>query len=78
MELQRASLPLKRAAFGDLSPEVAGTLQLIGGVEMTQGQVRQAHRSMRKVKHGGGQTCSTVDHSFSHLNITPPPDNELN
>ncbi|XP_067090582.1 tetratricopeptide repeat protein 23 [Osmerus mordax] len=47
-ELQRASLPLKRAAFGDLSPEVAGTLQLIGGVEMTQGQVRQAHRSMRK------------------------------
>ncbi|CAB1323216.1 unnamed protein product [Coregonus sp. 'balchen'] len=38
VEIQRESLALKRETFGDLSPEVADTLQLIGGVEMTQGQ----------------------------------------
>lgn len=48
VELQGASLPLKRETFGDLSPEVADTLQLIGGVEMSQGLVVQAHRSLRK------------------------------
>ncbi|KAJ8003227.1 hypothetical protein DPEC_G00167210 [Dallia pectoralis] len=48
LEIQRESLPLKRETFGDLSPEVADTLQLIGGVEMTQGQVKPAHRTMTK------------------------------
>ncbi|XP_041965930.1 tetratricopeptide repeat protein 23 [Alosa sapidissima] len=46
--LQRESLALKRSAFGDLSTEVAETLQLIGGVEMTQGQMKQAHKTMSK------------------------------
>ncbi|XP_031420274.1 tetratricopeptide repeat protein 23 [Clupea harengus] len=46
--LQRESLALKRNTFGDLSTEVAETLQLIGGVEMTQGQMKQAHRTMSK------------------------------
>ncbi|XP_010891003.4 tetratricopeptide repeat protein 23 isoform X2 [Esox lucius] len=48
VEIQRESLHLKRETFGDLSPEVADTLQLIGGVEMTQGQVKQAHVTMTK------------------------------
>uniref|UniRef100_UPI003AAFB94B tetratricopeptide repeat protein 23 n=1 Tax=Centroberyx gerrardi TaxID=166262 RepID=UPI003AAFB94B len=48
VEIQRSSLALKRSTFGDLSAEVADTLQLIGGVEMTQGRIRQAHRSMSK------------------------------
>ncbi|XP_013858986.1 tetratricopeptide repeat protein 23 isoform X2 [Austrofundulus limnaeus] len=48
MEIQRASLDSKRAAFGDLSVEVADTLQLIGSVEMTEGQMNQAHRTMTK------------------------------
>ncbi|XP_062403916.1 tetratricopeptide repeat protein 23 [Sardina pilchardus] len=46
--LQRESLALKRSAFGDLSAEVAETLQLIGGVEMTQGQMKRAHKTMSK------------------------------
>ena len=50
--LQRESLALKRNTFGDLSTEVAETLQLIGGVEMTQGQMKQAHRTMSKVSPG--------------------------
>lgn len=48
VELQGASLPLKRETFGDLSPEVADTLQLMGGVEMSRGLVVEAHRSLRK------------------------------
>ncbi|XP_030621190.1 tetratricopeptide repeat protein 23 [Chanos chanos] len=48
VEIQRESLALKRKTFGDLSAELADTLQLIGGVEMTQGQMRQAYRTMKK------------------------------
>ncbi|KAG7473250.1 hypothetical protein MATL_G00093640 [Megalops atlanticus] len=48
VKIQRESLPLKRSVFGDLSAEVAETLQLIGGVEMTQGDMRRAHRTMSK------------------------------
>ncbi|KAG9340754.1 hypothetical protein JZ751_020346 [Albula glossodonta] len=48
VKLQRGSLPMKRIMFGDLSPEVVDTLQLIGGVEMTQGDMRRAHRTMSK------------------------------
>ena len=49
MEIQRASLATKRSTFGDLSAEVADTLQLIGSVEMSEGRVKQAHRTMTKV-----------------------------
>ncbi|XP_056242954.1 tetratricopeptide repeat protein 23 isoform X1 [Seriola aureovittata] len=48
VEIQRASLILKRSTFGDLSAEVADTLQLIGSVEMTEGRMIQAHRTMTK------------------------------
>ncbi|XP_036391428.1 tetratricopeptide repeat protein 23 [Megalops cyprinoides] len=48
VKIQRESLPLKRSVFGDLSAEVAETLQLIAGVEMTQGDMRRAHRTMSK------------------------------
>ncbi|KAM4619092.1 tetratricopeptide repeat protein 23 [Polymixia lowei] len=48
VEIQRSSLAPKRSTFGDLSAEVADTLQLIGGVEMTQGRIKQAHRTMGK------------------------------
>ncbi|KAG5839749.1 hypothetical protein ANANG_G00208250 [Anguilla anguilla] len=48
VKLQRESLGPKSSAFGDLSQEVADTLQLIGGVEMTQGDMRRAHRTMSK------------------------------
>ncbi|KAG7523028.1 tetratricopeptide repeat protein 23-like isoform X2 [Solea senegalensis] len=48
VEIQRSSLPLKRSTFGDLSTEVADTLQLIGSVEMTEGRMVQAHRTMTK------------------------------
>lgn len=48
LELQKASLPCKRTLFGDLSAEVADTLQLMGSVEMTRGQLLQAYRSMAK------------------------------
>ncbi|XP_070763897.1 tetratricopeptide repeat protein 23 [Enoplosus armatus] len=48
VEIQRASLATKRSAFGDPSPEVADTLQLIGSVEMTEGKMKQAHRTMTK------------------------------
>ncbi|XP_056333814.1 tetratricopeptide repeat protein 23 [Danio aesculapii] len=47
-ELQRESLSLKKSTFGELSAEVAETLQLIGGVEMTQGHMRHAHRTLKK------------------------------
>ncbi|XP_008290207.1 tetratricopeptide repeat protein 23 isoform X2 [Stegastes partitus] len=46
--IQRASLDSKRSAFGELSAEVADTLQLIGSVEMTEGKMNQAHRTMTK------------------------------
>ncbi|XP_076589084.1 tetratricopeptide repeat protein 23 isoform X1 [Chaetodon auriga] len=48
VEIQRASLTTKRSTFGDLSVEVADTLQLIGSVEMTEGRMKQAHRTMTK------------------------------
>ncbi|XP_069019647.1 tetratricopeptide repeat protein 23 isoform X2 [Embiotoca jacksoni] len=48
VEIQRASLDSKRSAFGDLSPEVADTLQLIGSVEMAESRMNQAHRTMTK------------------------------
>ncbi|KAL0168057.1 hypothetical protein M9458_036279, partial [Cirrhinus mrigala] len=47
-EIQRESLAYKKSTFGELSVEVAEALQLIGGVEMTQGQMRQAHRTLKK------------------------------
>lgn len=47
--MQRASLLAKRSTFGDLSAEVADTLQLIGSLEMTGGSMKQAHRTMTKV-----------------------------
>jgi len=49
VEIQLASLDSKRCAFGDLSSEVADTLQLIGSVEMTKGRMDQAHRTMTEV-----------------------------
>lgn len=49
VEIQRAYLAIKRSTFGDLSAEVADTLQLIGSVEMTEGRMKQAHRTMTKV-----------------------------
>ncbi|KAM6961197.1 tetratricopeptide repeat protein 23 [Aplochiton taeniatus] len=48
VELQRVTLPLKTATFGDLSAEVEETLQLIGGVELSQGRLKQAYRTLRK------------------------------
>ncbi|XP_074533433.1 tetratricopeptide repeat protein 23 isoform X2 [Halichoeres trimaculatus] len=48
LEIQRASLSSKRSTFGDLSAEVADTLQLIGSVDMTAGRMKQAHRNMTK------------------------------
>ncbi len=48
-EIQRESLAYKKSTFGELSAEVAETLQLIGGVAMTQGQMRHAHKTLKKV-----------------------------
>eukprot|EP00064_Thunnus_orientalis_P001100 superscaffoldBa00000069_g1102 len=48
VEIQRASLISKRSTFGDLSAEVADTLQLVGSVEMSEGRMKQAHRTMTK------------------------------
>ncbi|KAK0136259.1 Tetratricopeptide repeat protein 23 [Merluccius polli] len=48
VEIQKASLAPKRSVFGEWSAEVADSQQLIGGVEMTQGRITQAHRTMRK------------------------------
>ncbi|XP_048023743.1 tetratricopeptide repeat protein 23 [Megalobrama amblycephala] len=47
-EIQRESLSLKKSTFGELSAEVAEALQLIGGVEMAQGQMRHAYRTLKK------------------------------
>ncbi|XP_016320757.1 tetratricopeptide repeat protein 23-like [Sinocyclocheilus anshuiensis] len=47
-EIQRESLAYKKSKFGELSAEVAEALQLIGGVEMTQCQMRHAHRTFKK------------------------------
>ncbi|XP_042631200.1 tetratricopeptide repeat protein 23 isoform X2 [Cyprinus carpio] len=47
-EIQRESLAYKKSTFGELSAEVAEALQLIGGVEMTQGQMRHSHRTLKK------------------------------
>lgn len=51
VEIQRASLSSKQSTFGDLSDEVADTLQLIGSVEMTEGRMKQAYKTMTKVSH---------------------------
>ncbi|XP_058501220.1 tetratricopeptide repeat protein 23 isoform X2 [Solea solea] len=59
VEIQRSSLPLKRSTFGDLSTEVADTLQLIGSVEMTEGRMVQAHRTMTKGTRSGRETTKT-------------------
>ncbi|XP_068458848.1 tetratricopeptide repeat protein 23 isoform X2 [Clinocottus analis] len=48
VDIQKASLAPKRSTFGDLSAEVADTLQLIGSVEMSEGRLKPAHRTMRK------------------------------
>ncbi|KAK9516726.1 hypothetical protein VZT92_024642 [Zoarces viviparus] len=48
VEIQKASLATKRSTFGDLSAEVADTLQLLGSVEMSEGRLTPAHRTMRK------------------------------
>ncbi|XP_056273603.1 tetratricopeptide repeat protein 23 isoform X2 [Pseudoliparis swirei] len=48
VEIQKASLATKRSTFGDLSAEVADTLQLLGSVEMSEGRLKPAHRTMRK------------------------------
>ncbi|XP_019934512.2 tetratricopeptide repeat protein 23 [Paralichthys olivaceus] len=48
VEIQRTSLTPKRSTFGGLSAEVADTLQLIGSVEMSEGRMMQAHRTMTK------------------------------
>ncbi|KAI7802497.1 putative tetratricopeptide repeat protein 23 [Triplophysa rosa] len=47
-QIQRESLALKKSTFGELSAEMTEALQLIGGVEMTRGQMRHAHRTLRK------------------------------
>lgn len=41
---------MKKSTFGDVSVEVADALELIGSLEMTQGLLRQAHRTLTKVK----------------------------
>ncbi|KAK2842229.1 hypothetical protein Q5P01_012429 [Channa striata] len=48
VEIQKDSLASKSSTFGELSAEVADTLQLIGSVEMTKGKMKQAHRTMTK------------------------------
>lgn len=41
---------MKKSTFGDVSAEVADALELMGSLEMTQGCLRQAHRTLTKVK----------------------------
>ncbi|TWW76365.1 Tetratricopeptide repeat protein 23 [Takifugu flavidus] len=48
LDIQRSSLATKKSTFGDVSVEVADTLELIGSLEMAQGCLRQAHRTMTK------------------------------
>ncbi|XP_023673009.2 tetratricopeptide repeat protein 23 isoform X1 [Paramormyrops kingsleyae] len=48
MKILKESVSLKKSTFGDLSAEVADSLQLIGGVQMTQGEMMQAYRTMSK------------------------------
>ncbi|XP_040894541.1 tetratricopeptide repeat protein 23 [Toxotes jaculatrix] len=59
VEIQRGSLTSKRSTFGDLSAEVADTLQLIGSVEMTEGKMIQAHRTMTKCLEIQSWVCGT-------------------
>lgn len=47
---------MKKSTFGDVSVEVADALELIGSLEMTQGLLRQAHRTLTKVKTNGART----------------------
>uniref|UniRef100_H3DPI0 Tetratricopeptide repeat domain 23 n=1 Tax=Tetraodon nigroviridis TaxID=99883 RepID=H3DPI0_TETNG len=44
--IQRSSVAPKKSTFGDVSVKVADTLELIGSLEMTQGCLKQAHRTM--------------------------------
>lgn len=69
VEIQQASLALKRSAFGDLSAEVADTLQLIGSVEMTKGRTRQACRTMTKVSTAYSRPAAHLD--TQNINIIP-------
>ncbi|KAM7414518.1 hypothetical protein PAMA_019367 [Pampus argenteus] len=48
VDIQRASLTSKRSTYSDLSAEVADTLQLIGSVEMSEGKMKQAYRTLTK------------------------------
>ncbi|KAM7396674.1 hypothetical protein PAMP_019698 [Pampus punctatissimus] len=48
VDIQRASLTSKRSTYSDLSAEVADTLQLIGSVEMSEGRMKQAYRTLTK------------------------------
>lgn len=61
VEIQRSSLASKRSTFGDLSAEVADTLQLIGSLEMSGGALRHAHRTLTKVTPPTTQTNSADD-----------------
>lgn len=61
VEIQRASLASKRSTFGDLSAEVADTLQLIGSLEMSGGSLKQAHRTLTKVTPPTTKINSTDD-----------------
>lgn len=62
VEIQRASVTSKKSTFGDLSAEVADTLQLIGSVEMSDGRMKQAHGTMTKVitNHVLVTTCKYI------------------
>ncbi|XP_054417874.1 tetratricopeptide repeat protein 23 isoform X1 [Pteronotus mesoamericanus] len=47
----RESLEAKVEVFGDLSPEVAETYRLLGGVDLAQGNLGGAHRKLNKCLH---------------------------
>lgn len=46
----RESLEAKVEVFGDLSPEVAETYQLLGRADLAQGNRSGAHKKLKKVK----------------------------
>lgn len=58
--IQRSSLASKKSTFGDVSVEVADTLELIGSLEMTQGCLKQAHRTLTKVKSSPARTSKLL------------------
>ncbi|XP_046511277.1 tetratricopeptide repeat protein 23 isoform X1 [Equus quagga] len=47
--IQRESLEAKVGVFGDLSPEVAETYQLLGRADLAQGNHSGAHRKLKKL-----------------------------